>query len=83
MASRFQRREVPEDPARAYRDALTRAAVAAREAALLQQILAAQDVVAIKGEEPTEVDDLLLAAGRASLAAREAAIHSRAADIDG
>jgi hypothetical protein len=56
-----------------YRDALVRAATAARQASLLAQLLEARGVAPLKGDEPDEVDSLLLRAGRVSLEAREAA----------
>jgi hypothetical protein len=55
-----------------YRDALARAATAARQAALMAGLLEARGVSALKGDEPDEVDSLLLRAGRASLEARDA-----------
>jgi hypothetical protein len=55
-----------------YRDALERAATAARQAALMAALLEARGVSPLKGEEPDEVDALILRAGRASLEAREA-----------
>jgi hypothetical protein len=57
-----------------YRDALVRAATAARQAALMAALLDARGVAPIKGEEPDVVDALLLQAGRASLDAREASL---------
>jgi hypothetical protein len=56
---------------RDYRDALVRAATAARQAALMAALLEARGVSPLKGEEPDEVDALLLRAGRASLEARD------------
>jgi hypothetical protein len=56
-----------------YREALVRAATAARQAALMAHLLEARGVAPLKGEEPDEVDALLLAAGRASLEARDGA----------
>ena len=55
-----------------YRDALERAATAARQAALMAGLLEARGVSPLKGDEPDEVDALILRAGRASLEAREA-----------
>jgi hypothetical protein len=55
-----------------YRDALARAATAARQAALMAGLLEARGVSPLKGDEPDEVDSLLLQAGRASLEARDA-----------
>jgi hypothetical protein len=57
-----------------YRDALVRAATAARQAALMAALLDARGVAPLKGEEPDVVDALLLQAGRASLDAREASL---------
>jgi hypothetical protein len=57
-----------------YRDALVRAATAARQAALMAALLDARGVAPLKGEEPDEVDALLLQAGRASLEARDASL---------
>jgi hypothetical protein len=54
-----------------YRDALRRAATAARQAALMAALLEARGVAPLKGEEPDEVDALLLRAGRTSLDALE------------
>jgi hypothetical protein len=64
----------PLELAAEYRDALTRAATASRQAALLARILAARGVTTLKGDEPAEVDSLLLDAGRRSLEAREALV---------
>ncbi len=55
-----------------YREALARAATAARQAALMAGLLEARGVSPLKGDEPGEVDALILRAGRASLEAREA-----------
>jgi hypothetical protein len=55
-----------------YRDALVRAATAARQAALMAALLDARGVSPLKGDEPDEVDALLLQAGRTSLEARDA-----------
>lgn len=55
-----------------YRDALVRAATAARQAALMAALLDARGVSPLKGDEPEEVDALLLQAGRTSLEARDA-----------
>jgi hypothetical protein len=55
-----------------YRDAIERAATAARQAALMAGLLEARGVSPLKGDEPDEVDALILRAGRASLEAREA-----------
>jgi len=57
--------------ARDYREALARAAVAARQAALIEHLLAARGLAGLKGEEAAEVDAMLLDAGRRSLEARE------------
>ena len=57
-----------------YREALSRAAVAARQAALMSRLLESRGLGALKGEEPAAVDDLLLDAGRRSLDAREGAL---------
>jgi hypothetical protein len=57
-----------------YRDALVRAATAARQAALLSQLLDARGVAPLKGDEPDEVDALILQAGRSSLEARDGAV---------
>jgi hypothetical protein len=54
-----------------YRDALVRAATAARQAALMAALLEARGIAPLKGEEPEEVDALLLRAGRTSLEAHE------------
>ena len=54
-----------------YREALVRAATAARQAALMAGLLDARGVSPLKGDEPDEVDALLLQAGRVSLEARE------------
>jgi hypothetical protein len=54
-----------------YRNALERAATAARQAALMAALLEARGVSPLKGDEPDEVDSLRLQAGRASLEARE------------
>jgi hypothetical protein len=54
-----------------YREALVRAATAARQAALMAGLLEARGVSPLKGDEPDEVDALLLRAGRASLEARD------------
>ena len=54
-----------------YREALARAATAARQAALMAGLLEARGVSPLKGDEPDEVDSLLLRRGRASLEARE------------
>ncbi len=60
-----------------YREALARAANAAREAALLSHLLQSRGIGALKGEEPAQVDALLLDAGRQSLQARtEAAVFA-------
>jgi hypothetical protein len=59
--------------ARDYREALVRAATAARQAALMAHLLEARGVAPLKGDEPDEVDALLLSAGRASLEARDGA----------
>jgi hypothetical protein len=59
--------------ARDYREALVRASNAARQAALMAHLLEARGVAPLKGDEPDEVDALLLAAGRASLEARDGA----------
>jgi hypothetical protein len=57
-----------------YRDALVRAATASRQAALLAHLLDARGVAPLKGDEPDEVDALILQAGRASLEARDGAV---------
>jgi len=62
--------------ARDYREALTRAATAARQAALLAHVLDARGLATLKGEEPTDVDDLLLEAGRRSLEVREGLVSA-------
>jgi hypothetical protein len=60
-----------------YRDALARAANAARQAALLLHLMEGRGLSSIKTEEPAEVDSLLLQAGRVSVDARsEAAVFA-------
>jgi hypothetical protein len=60
--------------ARDYRDALGRAANAARQAALLAQLMESRGVATLKGDEPAEVDTMLIDAGRRSLAALDGAV---------
>ncbi len=55
------------DLAVGYRAALRRAASAAREAALLGEMLEARGASAIIGDESLEVEELLVDAGRRSL----------------
>ena len=57
------------DLAVGYRAAVRRAASAAREAALLGEMLEARGASSITGDESLEVEDLLVDAGRRSLEA--------------
>ena len=71
MATRPVRHLEDAELAREYREALTRSATAARQAALLAHVLQARGLGTLKGEEPTDVDELRVEAGRRSLSARE------------
>jgi hypothetical protein len=56
------------DLAIGYRAALRRAAAAAREAAVLEDLLMARGASAIAGDETFEVETMIVGAGRRSLA---------------
>jgi len=62
------------DLAVGYRAALRRAAAAAREAALLENLLAARGASAITGDETVEVETMIVGAGRRSLELHETAL---------
>jgi hypothetical protein len=53
--------------ARSYREAMATAASAARQAALLAHMMEARNLPSIKGDLSTDVESLLLDAGRRSL----------------
>jgi hypothetical protein len=55
------------DLAVGYRAALRRAAAAAREAAVLEDLLMARGASAIAGDEAVEVETMIVGAGRRSL----------------
>ena len=57
--------------ARSYREALASAASAARQAALLAHMMDSRGLSALKGDESTEVEGMLLDAGRRSLEAQQ------------
>jgi hypothetical protein len=62
------------DLAIGYRAALRRAAAAAREAALLEDLLTARGASAITGDETVEVEVLIVGAGRRSLELHETSL---------
>jgi hypothetical protein len=62
------------DLAVGYRAALRRAAAAAREAALLEDLLMARGASAITGDETVEVETMIVGAGRRSLELHETSL---------
>jgi len=66
------------DIAIGYRAALRRAAAAAREAAVLEDLLAARGASAIAGDETHEVETMIVGAGRRSLELHETSLSSTA-----
>jgi hypothetical protein len=66
------------DLAIGYRAALRRAAAAAREAAVLEDLLLARGASAIAGDETHEVETLIVGIGRRSLELHETSLTSTA-----
>jgi hypothetical protein len=66
------------DLAIGYRAALRRAAAAAREAAVLEDLLTARGASAIAGDETYEVETMIVGAGRRSLELHETSLTSTA-----
>jgi hypothetical protein len=64
------------DLAIGYRAALRRAAAAAREAALLEDLLMKRGASAIAGDETVEVEVMIVGAGRRSLELHESALST-------
>jgi hypothetical protein len=62
------------DLAIGYRAALRRAAAAAREAAVLEDLLMARGASAIAGDEAVEVETMIVGAGRRSLELHETSL---------
>ena len=62
------------DLAIGYRAALRRAAAAAREAAVLEDLLMARGASAIAGDEAIEVETMIVGAGRRSLELHETSL---------
>jgi|tagenome__1003787_1003787.scaffolds.fasta_scaffold11684438_1 hypothetical protein len=56
---------------RSYREAMTTAANAARQTALLSHMMESRGLAALKGDETPEVEGIILEAGRRSLEAQE------------
>jgi hypothetical protein len=65
------RRRSDLDVTRSYREAMTTAANAARQAALLAHMMESRGLPTLKGDESTEVEAMILDAGRRSLEDRE------------
>jgi hypothetical protein len=65
------------DLAIGYRAALRRAAAAAREAAVLEDLLTARGASAIAGDEQAEVETMIVGAGRRSLKLHETALAAQ------
>ena len=66
------------DLAIGYRAALRRAAAAAREAALLEDLLMARGASAIAGDETVEVETMIVGVGRRSLELHETSFSTTA-----
>jgi hypothetical protein len=66
------------DLAVGYRAALRRAAAAAREAAVLEDLRAARGASAITGDETLEVETMIIGAGRRSIELHETALSATA-----
>jgi hypothetical protein len=64
------------DLAIGYRAALRRAAAAAREAAVLEDLLTARGASAITGDEMYEVETMIVGAGRRSLELHQTSLAS-------
>ena len=64
------------DLAIGYRAALRRAAAAAREAAVLEDLLMARGASAITGDEMLEVETMIVGAGRRSLELHQTSLTS-------
>ena len=62
------------DLAIGYRSALRRAAAAAREAAVLEDLLTARGASAIAGDEQAEVETMIVGVGRRSLELHETSL---------
>ncbi len=66
------------DLAIGYRAALRRAAAAAREAAVLEDLLMARGASAIAGDETLEVETMIVGVGRRSLELHETSLAAPA-----